>query len=33
MGRLEDMGPPVEVDGDSTTKTEGDHVDGLKDGG
>jgi hypothetical protein len=30
MGRLEDMGPPVEVDGSSTAATEGDHVAGLK---
>jgi hypothetical protein len=30
MGRLEDMGPPVEVDGGSTAATEGDHVAGLK---
>jgi hypothetical protein len=31
-GRLEDVGPPTEVDGDSTTETEGDHVAGLKEG-
>jgi hypothetical protein len=29
-GRLEDMGPPIEVDSDSTATTEGDHVAGLK---
>jgi hypothetical protein len=31
-GRLEDMGPPAEVDGGSTTKTKGDHVAILKEG-
>jgi hypothetical protein len=29
-GRLEDMGPPAEVDDGSTTETEGDHVADLK---
>jgi hypothetical protein len=29
VDRLEDMGPPAEVDGGSTAKTEGDHVAGL----
>jgi hypothetical protein len=28
--RLEDMGPPAEVDGDSTAETEGNHVAVLK---
>jgi hypothetical protein len=28
--RLEDVGPPTEVDGGSTARTEGDHVAGLK---
>jgi hypothetical protein len=32
MGRLEDVGPPTEVDGDSTVETEGDHMAGLKEG-
>jgi hypothetical protein len=29
-GRLEDVGPPAEVDGGSTIETEGDHVVGQK---
>jgi hypothetical protein len=29
-GRLEDVGPPAEVNGGSTAETEGDHVGGLK---
>jgi hypothetical protein len=29
-GRLEDVGPPAEVDGSSTAEMEGDHVAGLK---
>jgi hypothetical protein len=29
MGRLEDMGPPTDVDGGSTTVTKGYHVAGL----
>jgi hypothetical protein len=29
-GRLEDVGPPAEVDGGSTAKMEGDHVAFLK---
>jgi hypothetical protein len=32
MGRVEDVGPPPEVDGDSTAETEGDHVASLKEG-
>jgi hypothetical protein len=32
MSRLEGMGPPAEVDSDSTTETEGDHMAGLKEG-
>jgi hypothetical protein len=28
-GRPEDMWPPTEVDGDSTTETEGDNVAGM----
>jgi hypothetical protein len=28
--RLEDVGPPAEVDGGSTAKMEGDHMAGLK---
>jgi hypothetical protein len=32
VGRLEGMGSPAEVDGDSTAKMEGDHVVGLKEG-
>jgi hypothetical protein len=32
VGRLEGMGSPAEVDGDSTAKMEGDHVAGLKEG-
>jgi hypothetical protein len=31
-GRLEGVGPPAEVDGDSTTETEGDHMASLKEG-
>jgi hypothetical protein len=31
-GRLEGVEPPAEVDGDSTTEMEGDHVAGLKEG-
>jgi hypothetical protein len=30
MGRLEGVGPPTEVDGDSIVETNGDHVAGLK---
>jgi hypothetical protein len=30
VGRLEDVGPPVEMDGGSTTELEGDHMAGLK---
>jgi hypothetical protein len=30
MGRLEDVGPPAEVDGGSTAVMEGDHTAGLK---
>jgi hypothetical protein len=30
VGRLEGVGSPVKLDGDSTTKMEGDHVAGLK---
>jgi hypothetical protein len=33
VGRLEGMGPPAEVDGDSTTEMEGDHMAGMKGGG
>jgi hypothetical protein len=29
MGRLEGVGPPAKVDGDSTAEMEGDHVAGL----
>jgi hypothetical protein len=29
-GRLEDVGPPAEVDGGSITAMEGDHAAGLK---
>jgi hypothetical protein len=29
-GRLEDVGPPVEVDGGSTAMRKGDHIDGMK---
>jgi hypothetical protein len=29
-GRMEDVGPPAEVDDGSTTATKGDHVVGLK---
>jgi hypothetical protein len=29
VGRLEDVGPPAEVDGGSTTVTERDHAAGL----
>jgi hypothetical protein len=29
-GRLEDAGPPADVDGGSTIETEGDHVVGQK---
>jgi hypothetical protein len=32
VGRLEGMEPPVEVDGDSATQAEGDHMAGLKEG-
>jgi hypothetical protein len=32
VGRLEGVGPPVEVDGDSTVETKGDHVAGLMEG-
>jgi hypothetical protein len=32
VGRLEGMRPPVEVDGDSTVETKGDHVAGLMEG-
>jgi hypothetical protein len=30
VGRLEDVGPPGEVDSGSTATTEGDHIAGLK---
>jgi hypothetical protein len=30
MGRLEDVGPPAEVDNYSTAQTEGDHLAGLR---
>jgi hypothetical protein len=30
MGRLESVGPPAKVDGDSTAETKGDDVVGLK---
>jgi hypothetical protein len=30
VGRLEDVGPPIKVDGGSTTETEGDHMTGPK---
>jgi hypothetical protein len=33
VGRLEGMGPPAEVDSDSTTEMEGDHMAGMKGGG
>jgi hypothetical protein len=32
MGRLEGVGPPTEVDGDSTTEMEGDHTTGVTEG-
>jgi hypothetical protein len=32
VGRLEGVQPPAEVDGDSTTEMEGDHVASLKEG-
>jgi hypothetical protein len=32
MGRLEGVGPPTKVDGDSTAEIEGDNMAGLKEG-
>jgi hypothetical protein len=29
-GRLEDVGSPAQLDGDSTTETKGDHMAGLR---